>query len=71
MAVFYKLRNYRFYRNGNFSKGTEASKIIAGAKVEAQVVQYKRSAGFSRVSVMAIIAIAISLCFGRFAAENL
>ena len=32
------LRNYRFYRNGNFCKGTEVSKIVSGATVDTRAV---------------------------------
>ena len=33
-----KPRNYSFYKNGNFCKGTSDSKIIAGAKVDISLV---------------------------------
>ena len=33
-----KPRNYSFYKNGNFCKGTSDSKIIAGAKVDINLV---------------------------------
>ena len=31
-------RNYKFYRNGNFCKGTHVSKIIMGAKFDTLVI---------------------------------
>ena len=40
-------------RNGNFCKRAQVGKIIAGVKVDAHVVQQKKSTGFSRMSVMA------------------
>ena len=56
-------RNYRSYRNGNFCKETQFSKIIAGKKVDARAKQQKKTDGFSHMSVMANL-----LCFGCFAA---
>ena len=36
-------RNYMLYRNGNFSEGTDSSKVIAGAKINTRLVPYKTS----------------------------
>ena len=47
----------------NFVKEPQVCKILVGAKVDACALQEKRSAGFSRMSVMADL-----LCFGCFAA---
>ena len=56
-------RKYRLYWNGNCCKGgTEISKIIAGAEVEARAVSLRKPTGFSRASVTASL-----LCFGCFA----
>ena len=56
-------RSCRLNRNGGFCKGTQVSKIIAGAKVDARAVSLKKSTGFSRVFVTASL-----LRFGCFAA---
>ena len=50
-------------RNGNFCKGTCASKVIAETKVDARVDKQKKFTGVSRMSVMANL-----LCFRCFAA---
>ena len=49
-------------RNGNFCKGTWVSKIVAEAKVDARVVQRKKSTSFCSMSVMENL-----LHFGCFA----
>ena len=56
--------NGSFCRNRNVCKEILGRKIIAGAKVDARVVQEKRSAVFSRTSVMADL-----LCFMWFAVD--
>ena len=55
-------RNYRLNRNGNFCKGTQVSKIIAGKYFDARAVLLKKSTRFSCMS-----AIASLLCFGCLA----
>ena len=54
-------RNYRFYRNGNFLKGTKVFKII-GTTVGTR----KKFTGFSRMSVTLTL-----LCFGVLLRDNL
>ena len=48
-------RNCGLYRNGNFCKGTYVCKIIARAEVDARAVLLKRSTGFCRMYVTAIL----------------
>ena len=57
-------RNYRFYRNGNFCKGTQVCNIIAETKVAVCGMLLKKSTGFSRMSVTASL-----LCFVCVAAK--
>ena len=60
----YKTRNYRYCRNGNLCKGTQVSKVIAEAKIDAFAVSLNKSTGFSAMYVTPNL-----LCF-RFFTEG-
>ena len=60
IVYFAHSRNWRLNRNRNFCKGTQVSKIISGAKVDARATGLKKYIGCSRMSVTAIC------CFGCF-----
>ena len=52
-------RNCRFYRNGNFLKGTKVFKIVGGTNSRRLCGTIKRFTGFSRMSIELTL-----LCFG-------